>query len=133
MKVAINGFGRIGRSVFRILNSTEDVDVVAINDIADNEALAYLLRNDTVMGRFPDKVEVAGDMLRTSSQTVQMTEISDPRELPWEKLGVEHVIEATGLFSRVPRIRDRDAHGSCRLERTDLCVSDSKNGIVRQQ
>jgi glyceraldehyde 3-phosphate dehydrogenase len=100
MKVAINGFGRIGRSVFRILNSTDDFEVLAINDIADNQALAYLLRNDTVMGRFPDKVEVEGDVLRTSSQTVQMTEISDPRELPWEKLGVEHVIEATGRFRK---------------------------------
>jgi len=100
MKVAINGFGRIGRSVFRILNSTDDVEVMAINDIADNQALAYLLRNDTVMGRFPDKVEVEGDLLRTSSQTVQMTEIADPRELPWEKLGVEHVIEATGRFRK---------------------------------
>ena len=63
MRVAINGFGRIGRSVFRILNSNENVDVVAINDIADNEAMAYLLKYDTVMGPFKDAVEINGDIL----------------------------------------------------------------------
>lgn len=100
MRVAINGFGRIGRSVFRILNSAPDTEVVAINDIGDNEALAYLLRHDTVMGKFPDKVEVQGDVLRTSRQTVRMTAIAEPSELPWRKLGVEIVIEATGRFRK---------------------------------
>ena len=63
MKVAINGFGRIGRSVFRILNNKSDIDVVAINDIFDKEALTYLLKYDTVMGRFPEQVNLEGDML----------------------------------------------------------------------
>ena len=56
MRVAINGFGRIGRSVFRIMNERDDINVVAINDLADNDALAYLLKYDTVMGRFKDTV-----------------------------------------------------------------------------
>ena len=98
MEIAINGFGRIGRSVFRILNSAPDAEVVAINDIADNEALAYLLRHDTVMGKFPDKVEVQDDVLQTSRQTVRMTAIAEPADLPWQTLGVEIVIEATGRF-----------------------------------
>ena len=68
MRVAINGFGRIGRSVFRILNTHDDIDVVAINDIFDKEALVYLLKYDTVMGRFPDDVTLDGDMLNTSQQ-----------------------------------------------------------------
>ena len=72
MRVAINGFGRIGRSVFRILNSNENVDVVAINDIADNEAMAYLLKYDTVMGPFKDAVEINGDILTTSHNNVKM-------------------------------------------------------------
>ncbi len=99
MRVAINGFGRIGRSVFRILNELGGkVDVVAINDLADNDAMAYLLRHDTVMGRFPDKVEVDGDFMRTSSQNVKMTAIPDPSQLPWGELGVDIVVEATGIF-----------------------------------
>ena len=67
MRVAINGFGRIGRSVFRIMNERNDIDVVAINDLADNDARAYLLKYDTVMGRFNDTVETEGDILKTSS------------------------------------------------------------------
>ncbi len=98
MRVAINGFGRIGRSVFRILNEREDVEVVAINDISDNQALGYLLRYDTVMGRFPDEVTVEGDVLRTSRQTTQMTSIPDPAALPWTELEVGYVVEATGRF-----------------------------------
>ncbi len=98
MKIAINGFGRIGRSVFRILNNTEGAEVVAINDITDNDALAYLLKYDTVMGNFPGEITVDGDMLKTRHQTVKMTEIPNPAELPWKELGVDYVIEATGIF-----------------------------------
>jgi glyceraldehyde 3-phosphate dehydrogenase len=100
MRIAINGFGRIGRSVFRILNSMQGIEVAAINDITDNEALAYLLRHDTVMGRFPDRVEVEGDLLRTSTQKVKMTEVAEPANLPWRELGVDYVIEATGRFRK---------------------------------
>ena len=67
MRIAINGFGRIGRSVFRILNDHSDLEVVAINDLSEREALVYLLKYDTVMGRFPDEVELAGDVLKTSN------------------------------------------------------------------
>ncbi len=98
MRIAINGFGRIGRSVFRILNRMEGMEVVAINDLADNHALAYLLKYDTVMGPFPGVIEVSGDTLRTRFQTVKMTDLADPRELPWEELGVDYVVEATGIF-----------------------------------
>jgi glyceraldehyde 3-phosphate dehydrogenase len=98
MKVAINGFGRIGRSVFRILNEKPGVEVVAINDITDNDALAYLLKFDTVMGNFPGEIAVEGDMMRTGHQTVKMTEIPNPAELPWAELGVDFVVEATGIF-----------------------------------
>ncbi len=100
MRIAINGFGRIGRSVFRIVNAGKGIDVVAINDIFDNDALAYLLRFDTVMGRFPDKVQVEGDTLRTSSQTVKMTAESDPAALPWKELEIDCVIESTGRFRK---------------------------------
>ena len=120
MRVAINGFGRIGRSVFRILNELGGkVDVVAINDLADNEAMAYLLRHDTVMGRFPDKVEVDGDFMRTSNQNVKMTAIPDPRQLPWGELGVDIVVEATGIFRKREQI---EMHMEAGAERVILTV-----------
>ena len=100
MKIAINGFGRIGRGVFRILNRMEGMEVVAVNDLADNEALAYLLKYDTVMGRFPGEIEINADTMRTRFQTVKMTDYSDPAELPWKELGVDYVIEATGAFRK---------------------------------
>ena len=98
MRIAINGFGRIGRSIFRILNPLKGIDVVAINDLAKNDALAYLLKHDTVMGPFPDIIEVKGDTLQTGHQVVKMTAFADPAELPWQELGVDYVVEATGIF-----------------------------------
>ena len=98
MKIAINGFGRIGRSVFRILNNRENIDVVAINDIFDKGALTYLLKYDTVMGRFPEEVSLEGDILKTQSQSVKLLAELDPASLPWKELGVDIVIESTGIF-----------------------------------
>jgi glyceraldehyde 3-phosphate dehydrogenase len=98
MKVAINGFGRIGRSVFRLLQERDNVEVVAINDITDSEALAYLLRRDTVMGNFKGKATIEGGNLVTDKGTVKMTEIRNPAELPWGELGVDIAVEATGIF-----------------------------------
>jgi glyceraldehyde 3-phosphate dehydrogenase len=98
MRIAINGFGRIGRSVFRILNHRRDLEVVAINDISPKEALRYLLQYDTVMGRFPDQVELQKDMMVTSTQKVKMLTEREPARLPWGEMGVDIVIEATGRF-----------------------------------
>jgi glyceraldehyde 3-phosphate dehydrogenase len=100
MRVAINGFGRIGRAVFRLLNSKEGVEVVAVNDIADPGALSYLLRHDTVMGPFKGIATVEGDVMTTRRQKVKMIGVSDPRELPWREMGIDYVIEATGRFRR---------------------------------
>jgi len=100
MKIAINGFGRIGRSVFRILAPQDEVEIVAINDIANNEPLAYLLRYDTVMGRFGETVRLEDDTLIAGKQHARITKIKDPAELPWGKLGVDVVIEATGRFRK---------------------------------
>lgn len=98
MKVAINGFGRIGRSVFRILNSRDDIDVVAINDLFDTPTLAYLLKYDTVMKGFGQDIRLEGDQLKTPYENVRMISVKDPKELPWGNLGVDVVIEATGIF-----------------------------------
>ncbi|MCP4204323.1 MAG: type I glyceraldehyde-3-phosphate dehydrogenase [bacterium] len=98
IRVGINGFGRIGRSVFRILSDREDIEVAAINDLFDNEQLAYLLRYDTVMGRFDKGVSLDGDVMHVGSDEVAMTAERDPASLPWKKLGVDYVVESTGVF-----------------------------------
>jgi glyceraldehyde 3-phosphate dehydrogenase len=100
MRIAINGFGRIGRSVFRLLEARDEMEVVAVNDLADVQALAYLLRHDTIMGAFPGKVTVEGDVLRSPRQTVRMLSLRNPGELPWKELGIDYVIEATGVFRK---------------------------------
>lgn len=98
MRVAINGFGRIGRSVFRILNRQTDISVVAINDLSDPAALTYLLKYDTVMGRLKDQVSLENDVLKTTNHDVKILAESNPAETPWKDLGVDIVIESTGVF-----------------------------------
>ena len=98
MKVAINGFGRIGRSVFRILNANPDIDVVAINDLYDNKVLTYLLKYDTVMSGFGQSVHLEGDYLVTPEERVKMLTIKDPAKYPWKELEVDVVVESTGIF-----------------------------------
>ena len=96
--VGINGFGRIGRSVFRILSERDDINVVCINDLFENEQLAYLLKYDTVMGIFKKEVTATDDALYVGDQKVVMTEHRDPAAIPWKDLGVDVVIESTGVF-----------------------------------
>jgi len=115
MRVAINGFGRIGRSVFRILNSRENVSVVAINDIAQNDALVYLLKYDTVMGRFQDTVTLDGDVMKTSNNTIKMVAEREPSQLPWNNLNVDVVIEATGIFCARDQIQQHIDAGAKRV------------------
>ena len=98
MRIGINGFGRIGRTVFRILNRQQDIDVVAINDLANDDVLAYLLKYDTVMGPLKDSVSVKNGVLTTSNHSIKMLNEHDPSALPWTELGVDVVVEATGVF-----------------------------------
>jgi glyceraldehyde 3-phosphate dehydrogenase len=100
MKIAINGFGRIGRAVFRVLAHDDDVKIVAVNDIAEAESLAYLLKYDSVMGRFDGEVHLDGDSLVAGKQATRLTRCRHPSELPWKELGVDVVVEATGRFRR---------------------------------
>ncbi len=115
MRIGINGFGRIGRSVFRILNAREDVEVVAINDIFDKGALTYLLKYDTVMGRFPETVSLEGDMMKTESQSVKLLAERDPRLLPWKEMGVDMVIESTGIFRTKAQLQNHISAGAKRV------------------
>ena len=112
MRVAINGFGRIGRSVFRILNERSGVEVVAINDLSEREALIYLLKYDTVMGRFRDKAELTDDILKTSNHTVTLLSGPDPAQLPWNDMGVDVVVEATGVFRQKKQLESHLSAGA---------------------
>jgi len=98
IRVGINGFGRIGRSVFRILSDRDDIEVVAINDLFDNDQLAYLLKYDTVMGTLHKQLRIDGDFMFCDDDRVAMTAERDPAKIPWKDLGADIVVEATGVF-----------------------------------
>lgn len=102
-KVGINGFGRIGREVFRVAFTNHDVEVVAVNDLTDAETLAHLLKYDSVHGTFPHEVTVDGDCIVVDGKKVQVLAQTDPAKLPWGELGVEIVVESTGRFTDGPK------------------------------
>lgn len=105
LKVGINGFGRIGRLVFKAMQDQSDIEVVAINDLTDAKTLAFLLKYDSVHGRYPVAVKAEGDELVVGDSKVKILSEKDPKQLPWGDLGVEYVIESTGIF------RDREKMG----------------------
>jgi glyceraldehyde 3-phosphate dehydrogenase len=119
IQVGINGFGRIGRSVFRIISDRENMEVVAINDLFDNEQLAYLLKYDTVMGVFDREVSAEKDAMTVGDQQVAMTAQRDPARIPWKDLGAQIVIESTGVF----RVREPlEKHLAAGAEKVILTV-----------
>jgi glyceraldehyde 3-phosphate dehydrogenase len=100
VRVAINGFGRIGRNMLRYAKQTDAaIEFVAINDLTDNKTLAHLLRYDSVHGRYDGKVEVSGDGLTVDGEQIRILSEKDPAQLPWKDLGVDVVLESTGRFT----------------------------------
>lgn len=99
VKIGINGFGRIGRIVFRATINRPDVDIVAINDLLDVEHLAYLLKYDSVHGRFDGEIEVKDGHLIVDGKKVRVTAERDPRNLKWNEVGVDVVADCTGIFT----------------------------------
>ena len=101
IKVGINGYGRIGRCIVRALHEsgrTGEIDIVAINDLGDSETNAHLTRYDSVHGKFPGTVEVDGDDITVNGDRMRVFAERDPAKLPWKELGVDVVLECTGLF-----------------------------------
>ena len=101
VRIAINGFGRIGRNVLRAIAEADrkDIEVVGINDLAPVETNAHLLRFDSVHGRFPGEVKVAADSMSIGNGKIKVTAIKDPATLPWKELGVDIALECTGIFT----------------------------------
>ncbi|MDR2212950.1 MAG: type I glyceraldehyde-3-phosphate dehydrogenase [Pseudomonadales bacterium] len=118
-KVAINGFGRIGRAVFRILDGMGDIEVVAINDLFDPAALHYLLCHDTVMGEFGKPLALEDSTLVTTNNRARLLSCKNPAELPWQALGVDVVVESTGAFRKRAQL---EAHLSAGAKRVVLTV-----------
>ncbi len=101
IRVAINGFGRIGRLVFRILSKHKDIDVVAVNDLVPSDNLAYLLKYDSTHGLFNEKIEVEENAIIVNGKKNLIISNKNPATLPWKDLGVDYVVESTGLFTSV--------------------------------
>jgi glyceraldehyde-3-phosphate dehydrogenase, type I len=97
-KIAINGFGRIGRNAFKIAFERDDIEIVAINDLTDTKTLAYLLKHDSTYGNYHQEVTYADDSLVVAGKKIHVLNEKDPSDLPWNELGIDVVVEATGLF-----------------------------------
>ncbi|ASW75931.1 glyceraldehyde-3-phosphate dehydrogenase [Chryseobacterium piperi] len=98
IKVGINGFGRIGRLVFRAMTERENIEVVGINDLIDAEYMAYMLKYDSVHGIFPGEVSVEGNHLVVNGKKIRVTAEKDPNNLKWNEVGADYIVESTGLF-----------------------------------
>jgi glyceraldehyde 3-phosphate dehydrogenase len=117
VRVAINGFGRIGRNILRAIaeSGRKDVEVVAINDLGPVETNAHLLRFDSVHGRFPGEVKVEGDTIDVGQGKIKVTAERDPAKLPWQALGVDVAMECTGIFSTKDKAAAHLAAGAKRV------------------
>jgi glyceraldehyde 3-phosphate dehydrogenase (phosphorylating) len=99
IRVGVNGFGRIGRVFFRAALEAKDIEVVGVNDLADAKTLAHLLKHDSVHGNLPAEVVAKGEAIFVNGREVRVCALKDPAQLPWKELGVDIVVESTGLFS----------------------------------
>ena len=106
-KIAINGYGRIGRNIVRVLRDRghENLELVAVNDLADPEDLFWLTQYDTILGRYPGELERTEKGFRIDGRDVAFFQEADPTKLPWGELGVDLVIECTGIFTTGPKAR----------------------------
>jgi len=108
IKVGINGFGRIGRITFRAIlkyDKNKDIDVVAINDLADAKTLAYLLKYDSIYGPLENEITAGDDFISIDGKKIPVTMFKDPAQLPWKAMGVEVCIEATGVFRKKEEVQ----------------------------
>jgi glyceraldehyde 3-phosphate dehydrogenase len=105
IKVGINGFGRIGRNIFRAALGDPAIEIVAVNDITDSKTLAYLLKYDSILGNLPNKVTHSDDSISVDGKSFKVFRVKDPAELDWSSVGATIVVESTGLFTDGPSAR----------------------------
>ncbi|MCD6459805.1 type I glyceraldehyde-3-phosphate dehydrogenase [bacterium] len=114
-KIGINGFGRIGRQVFKILHSEPDFEVIQINDLTDAKTLAHLLKYDSVHGKFPGEITAKENAIVINGKEVWISAVKDPAQLPWKELGVELVVESTGVFRKKKQIAKHIEAGASKV------------------
>ena len=112
IKIGINGFGRIGRLVFRAAQHRDDIEVVGINDLIDVDYMAYMLKYDTMHGRFDGEVEVKDGKLVVNGKAIRVTAEKDPANLKWDEVGAEYIVESTGLFLTKEKAEAHTAAGA---------------------
>ena len=100
VKVAINGFGRIGRNIFRAAMGDPDIEIVAVNDITDSKTLAHLLKYDSILGNLSNKVTYTDDSISVDGKSFKVFRTKDPAEIDWPSVGASIVVESTGLFTK---------------------------------
>mgnify|MGYP000799813382 CR=1 FL=1 len=122
IKVGINGFGRIGRLVFRAAMTRNDIEIVGINDLIDVDYMVYMLKYDTMHGRFNGTAEAKDGKLVVNGQAIRVTAEKDPANLKWDEVGAEYVVESTGLFLTKEKA---EAHKT--IPRCSLWVSTTRN------
>jgi len=130
IRVAINGFGRIGRLVFKVIQNDPEVEVVAINDLTDAKTLAHLLKYDSVHGRFPEKVSFEGDTLVAGNRKAKVLAERDPEKLPWAEYKIDVVIESTGVFRAKAQIEKHLKAGAKKVILTVPAKDEIDNTIV---
>ncbi|WP_433518374.1 type I glyceraldehyde-3-phosphate dehydrogenase [Nonomuraea sp. CA-143628] len=113
IRVGVNGFGRIGRNFWRaVAASGKDIEIVAVNDLTDNATLAHLLKYDSILGRLPYEVKASGDEIIVDGKAIKVFEERDPAKLPWADLGVDVVLESTGLFTDAAKAKVHADNGA---------------------
>lgn len=130
IRVAINGFGRIGRLVFKVSQNDPNVEIVAINDLTDAKTLAHLLKYDSVHGRYPVPVKAEGDYLHAGDRKAKVLAERDPAKLPWKELGVDIVVESTGVFRKREQIQNHINAGAKKVVLTVPSKDEIDNTIV---
>lgn len=130
IQVGINGFGRIGRLVFKAMQKDAAIEVLAINDITDAKTLAHLLKYDTTHGRYPVPVRAEGDMLIAGDRRVKILSEKDPAKLPWKELGVDIVIESTGVFTTREKLSMHLKAGARKVILTAPAKDELDNSVV---
>lgn len=130
IKIAINGFGRIGRAAFKVAMANSDIEVVAINDLGDVENLAYLLRYDSIYGRYSQEVVVKENELIVGGKSVRIYQEKDPAQLPWGDLGIDVVIESTGVFTEEEGAKGHIAGGARKVVISAPTKSETLSTVV---
>lgn len=129
-RVAINGFGRIGRNAFKIAFDRTDLDIVAINDLTDTKTLAHLLKHDTNYGAYDAVVKFDEKHIYVEDKKIEVLSVKDPAELPWKEKGVDIVIESTGLFTDPTKARAHIAAGAKKVVISAPAKGEGSNTIV---